>query len=472
MLFNSLGFLLFFPFICCVYWLIRYIWGGERTLFVRNSLLLAGSYYFYMCWQPKYALLLLFSTAVTYVCAIFIDRSDKVKIRKLWLIAAVVVNIAILFFYKYYGFVADSISAIMGTMGMTIHIPGLKVLLPVGISFYIFQALGYLIDVYRKDIVSEKNFITYALFVSFFPQLVAGPIERSTNLLPQFKKDREFNYDFAISGFKLMLWGYFLKLCMADRASIYVDKVFNSIGSHEGYSTLIASLLFSLQIYGDFAGYSLIAIGCARILGFSLNDNFKRPYFSVSITDFWHRWHISLSSWLRDYIYFPLGGSKTSKLKTYRNILATFAISGLWHGANWTFVLWGVLHGIVQCIERALGLNKKQFRSWSKLLHIVVTFLIANCLWVLFRANTIGDAMIAFQQMFSLSDLTFFDDSFVLYYMIVVGIIVFVKDFIDEQQYCKTIKPWISNYLWPIFLMLCIGCLGVFEGGQFIYFQF
>lgn len=474
MLFNSFAFLLFFPLVCLLYWTIR-AFGGTKSLPLRNTLLLICSYYFYMCWQPKYALLLLLSTAVTYGAALFIGNCRTVHKKKIWLGTAITLNLLILFFYKYYGFVTETFISAMSSMGIIMNIPGLDLLLPVGISFYIFQALGYSIDVYRGDIKPEKNFFTYALFVSFFPQLVAGPIERSTNLLKQFKEDHPFNYDFAMSGFKLMLWGYFMKLCMADQAALYVDSVFNSLGSHEGYSTLIASFMFTLQIYGDFAGYTFIAIGCARILGFSLHDNFKRPYFAVSITDFWRRWHISLSSWLRDYVYFPLGGSRTTKRKTYRNLLITFGISGLWHGANWTFIMWGVLHGVVQCIERALGYNKKEWHTIVKVAHIILTLMIVNLAWVLFRADTIVDAYIAFRQMVSPTGTSINDIITFAKAIGIVTLIVMVKEILEEF-YPNALKQYennfTTNYLWPLFLLVCIGCFGVFEGGQFIYFQF
>ena len=277
MLFNSFQFIWFFPIICAVYWLLDYVLPRRLKLAGCNLLLLGGSYYFYMCWQPKYALLLLLSTVVTYSAAIFLSKSETKRGKKAWMVAAIVVNLAILFFYKYYGFAAECVTSLMKAAGISMAIPGLDVLLPVGISFYTFQALGYLIDVYRGTTQPEKNFFTYALFVSFFPQLVAGPIERSTNLLRQFKDRHHFDYDFAMSGFRLMLWGYFLKLCMADRAAMYSDIVFNNIHSHEGYSTLIAIVMFYLQLYGDFAGYSFMAIGGALILGFSLCENFRRP---------------------------------------------------------------------------------------------------------------------------------------------------------------------------------------------------
>ena len=473
MLFNSLQFLGFFPGICLFYWFLNSILPQKHRLIVCNMLLLVGSYYFYMCWQPKYALLLLLSTSVTYCSAILIENSVSNRAKKIWLTSAIILNLAILFFYKYYAFAADSITALLSSMGIAINIPGFDILLPVGISFYIFQALGYSIDVYRGNVRAERNFFTYALFVSFFPQLVAGPIERSTNLLPQFKEYHKFDYDFAMSGFKLMLWGYFIKLCIADRAALYVDPVFNNINSHDGCSTLVASILFTIQIYGDFAGYTFIAIGCGRILGFRLNDNFRSPYFAVSITDFWRRWHISLSTWLRDYVYFPLGGSRTTKAKTYRNLLITFGISGLWHGANWTFVLWGMLHGVAMCVERALGWNKKTFHSWNKLLHVFVTLFLVNLAWVLFRANTVSDAIVICGRMFSSATLHM-GMSIKMFVMLTCCISILVAKEVNEEYGLVKLRAgtFVGNYLLPMAMLLLIGIFGVFDGGQFIYFQF
>lgn len=473
MLFNSYEFLLFFPVVCLLYWGIRKLFGKERSLTIRNIMLLIASYYFYMCWQPIYALLLLTSTAVTYCAALMISKSQAHK--RVWLSSAIIVNLAILFFYKYFNFVADSLNTAMESVGVAMHVPGLDVLLPVGISFYTFQALGYSIDVYRGDVKAERNFLTYALFVSFFPQLVAGPIERSKNLLRQFKEDREFDYDFAMSGLKLMLWGYFMKLCMADRAAIYVDLVFNDLHNHEGLSTLVASILFSLQIYGDFAGYTFIAIGCARIMGFALNDNFRRPYFAATITDFWRRWHISLSTWFRDYLYFPLGGSRTTKVKIYRNLLITFAVSGLWHGANWTFILWGFIHGAFQCIERWLGWNKKQWVGLQKFCHALLSLFIVNLAWMLFRANSMEDAWTAFQQMFSINDFSLAQRKMLIVFSGIAALIVFAKEFCEEKGVVLHFiqrRPLLWNHIWMMTLLLLIGLLGVFDGGQFIYFQF
>lgn len=310
MLFNSIAFLLFFPLVLAVYYSIPAAW-----IRCRNMLLLAASYYFYMNWEPVYALLLLTSTAATYLTAVGMESVSCQAGRKLCLTAGIVLNIAILFLFKYYEFFASEITEVMRSSGLLVNLPSFGLLLPVGISFYTFQALGYSIDVYRRTTVAEHDFFTYALFVSFFPQLVAGPIERSVRLLPQFRERHRFEYGQAMTGMKLMVWGYFLKLVLADRCSLYVDAVFNHVDSHTGGSYLLASLLFPFQIYGDFAGYSLIAIGAARIMGFRLMENFRRPYFAASVGEFWHRWHISLSTWFRDYVYIPLGGNRVNQIR-------------------------------------------------------------------------------------------------------------------------------------------------------------
>ncbi len=356
MLFNSLHFMAYFPIVCLIYFLLP-------SLKSRNMFLLGASYYFYMNWEPAYALLLLCSTVITYTASLGIGRFSQQRHKRWCLTCSIASNIGILFFFKYYAFVAENLEYMLEHCGLAMHMPTFPLLLPVGISFYIFQALGYSIDVYRGDTPVEKDFFTYALFVSFFPQLVAGPIERSGNLLPQFKHKQPFSYDNAMNGLRLMLWGYFLKLVLADRCGIYVDAIFNNLPHHNGGSYLLASLIFPFQIYGDFAGYSLTAIGTAKVMGFELKENFRRPYFATSVTNFWRRWHISLSTWFRDYVYIPLGGNRVGTARCYLNIMITFMVSGIWHGANWTFIVWGTIHGILQCIEKALGWNRA---AWNK----------------------------------------------------------------------------------------------------------
>lgn len=335
MLFNSLEFLLFFPTVCIIYFLL-----GKNKF--RNPFLLLASYYFYMNWKPIYAVLILTSTILTYACGLLVEKysGDKNK-QKLFLINSLVLNFGILFIFKYFNFVNESIFHILSIAGLKWTVPNLDVLLPVGISFYTFQAVGYSIDVYRGTIKAERNFITYALFVSFFPQLVAGPIERAKNLLPQFHSEHHFDADNVAEGIKQMIWGFFMKLCVADVLSSYVDAVYNNVANHNGTSMILATLFFTIQIYCDFAGYSNIAIGAARVMGYRLMENFKQPYFSLNIKEFWRRWHISLSTWFMDYLYIPLGGNRVSYPRHLLNLAITFLVSGVWHGANWTFVLWG-----------------------------------------------------------------------------------------------------------------------------------
>ena len=342
MLFNSFEFLIFFPVVCILYYLLP-------RLSLRNIFLLVASYYFYMNWKPVYAILILTSTILTYTCGLLVEKNENnQRVKKAYLIISIVLNFTILFFFKYFNFLGDSITALFSFLGIGWKVPNLDVLLPVGISFYTFQAVGYSIDVYRGTIRAEKNFITYALFVSFFPQLVAGPIERAKNLLPQFHEKHSFNSENVIEGFKLMIWGFFMKLCVADVLSEYVDAVYNNVSYHNGVSILLATFFFAVQIYCDFAGYSNIAIGAARIMGYRLMINFKQPYFSLNIKEFWRRWHISLSSWFMDYLYIPLGGNRVAYPRYLFNLAVTFLVSGIWHGAAWTFVIWG---GYILCIK-------------------------------------------------------------------------------------------------------------------------
>lgn len=406
MLFNSMGFLIFFPIVVLIYFII------PRR--IKNIWLLVASYYFYMCWNAKYALLLLSSTAVTYISGILLERAKGREVRRKWIVAAsFLLNLGILFYYKYINFMLELAGGIFRAAHIELNVPVFDIILPVGISFYIFQALSYTMDVYRGEIYAEKNFFRYALFVSFFPQLVAGPIERSKNLLKQLAEPKKFDYDRVREGLLLMLWGYFLKMVIADRCAVLVNTVYGDYMSYYGFQLILANVLFAFQIYGDFMGYSAIAKGAARVLGYELMENFSQPYFAQSIRDFWRRWHISLSSWLRDYLYIPLGGSRGTKGLKYRNILITFLVSGLWHGASITFVFWGALHGIYQILEEALepvfDRFYKKFRvdtqnfSW-KCLRILKTFLLVDTAWVFFRADTLTSAVQILRQSIDLSN--------------------------------------------------------------------
>lgn len=427
-----------------------------------------------MNWQPVYALLLLTSTVITYLAARGIGHFEESRKKRFCLVASLVLNLGILFLFKYYNFVAENLVSLLHPLGLAVDFPSFGMLLPVGISFYTFQALGYSIDVYRKNTPVEKDFFTYALFVSFFPQLVAGPIERSTNLLPQFKEKHSFCYEDAMAGFRLMLWGYFLKLILADRCALYVDAVFNNVEHHNGGSFLLASLFFPFQIYGDFAGYSLVAIGVARVLGFRLMENFRRPYFAASVTEFWRRWHISLSTWFKDYVYIPLGGNRVSRSRCYFNVLATFVISGLWHGANWTFLIWGTLHGVLQCVERAFGFHKAHWSGVSRFMHVFVTFCVVSLAWVFFRANSLTDAVVIIKGIFT--DLAF--PYLRLADFLAIGLalsLLFLKESIDEFGWKIRISEsrfGAVRYLYMVAMITYIILFGVLNGDQFIYFQF
>lgn len=474
MLFNSIDFLIFFPIVAIIYFMIP-------TLKYRNLFLLVASYYFYMNWKPVYALLLLTSTVVTYLAALGISKYPAKK--KWFLISSLVINLGILFFFKYFNWAAENVTTVMDWMGIAIHIPEFKVLLPVGISFYIFQALGYSIDVYRGDVKVERNFFRYALFVSFFPQLVAGPVERSTNLLQQFYEKKKFQADNAISGINLMLWGYFLKLVVADRLSLYVDAVYNNIGNHNGSTIALASVLFCFQLYGDFAGYSYIAIGCSKVMGFKLMDNFRRPYFfSTSIQEFWKRNHISLTSWFMDYIYYPLVGNSMKLWWWCCAIFLTFFISGFWHGAAWTYVICFSIHGfyLVICslkekrqrkFEKKYKLKKKEWWLW---LNRFLTFGLVAFASIFFRANSTSDAFRAVSQVFTNFQQVNSLDKFHLFYGVVAIVLLFIGEYIVEYKKMEvTEKNMLRVYsLSGIVLLSLILSLGVFDGGQFIYFQF
>lgn len=409
MLFNSLGFLVFFPTVLLVHYLlpqkIRYLW------------LLLTSYFFYMCWNPVYALLILMSTVVTYACGLLIERAEAHKTKKSFVVVAFLCNLGILVIFKYSGFLVENINGLLAAIGADGRVPTFDLLLPVGISFYTFQVLGYVMDVYRAEVAAERNFFRYALFVSFFPQLVAGPIGRSTHLLSQFNHPKPFDFDRMRKGLLLMLWGFFQKLVIADRVAILVNNVYSDPTNHVGLTLLVATIFFAIQIYCDFGGYSAIAIGAAQVLGFELSPNFRQPYLATSVTDFWHRWHISLSTWFRDYLYIPLGGSRCGRLRKYVNVTVTFLASGLWHGASWNYVIWGALNGLFQ----VLGDIKRLFWQWlgghkplshlfpeskekpfsARFLSNLITFMLINVTWVFFRAPSLDMALVIFRQAFA-----------------------------------------------------------------------
>jgi len=431
-----------------------------------------------MSWNARYGLLILISSFVTWISARIltskIDATDKQKNKnKLILLSCLIVNLGILFIFKYSNFVIETIDSIPDYMRFGIKVPLLDVLLPVGISFYTFQAIGYTIDVYRGTIKPERNFFTYALFVSFFPQLVAGPIERAKNLLPQFNTKHIFNEAKAMKGIQMMLWGYFMKLCVADRAAIYVNPVFNNLFHYSGSSILLASFLFSIQIYCDFCGYSLIAIGVAKLMGYDLMENFHRPYFSTNVREFWKRWHISLSTWFMDYVYIPLGGSRCSLYRHLLNLFITFIVSGIWHGANWTFLIWGTYHGILIVINtlwRKFGPKITYYNPLHRLINGFCTFLFLLFGLVIFRSNNLKDFGTAITKIFFEWGNLYIDEK-TFYYFWISFFILFINELLKEFKKKIIMKYYFVDLSYSLFIIAII-ILGCFEGGEFIYFQF
>ena len=466
MLFNSLEFMLFFPLVCAVYFLLH----DNRQ---RVPMLLLASYIFYMSWKPVYAVLILSSTVITYFCGLLVDRSHAVARRKLVLAVGLALNLALLFVFKYYNFINDTVFALMQSVGWGWRMPDLDILLPVGISFYTFQAVGYAVDVYRGKIRAESNFLNYALFVSFFPQLVAGPIERAGNLLPQMREEHSFDRSRAVEGLKMMLWGYFMKVCVADSAGEYVDAVYGNIAAHNGTSLLLATVLFSIQIYCDFGGYSLIARGAARVMGFRLMENFRRPYFASNMTEFWKRWHISLSTWFMDYVYIPLGGNRVALGRHLFNLMVTFLLSGLWHGASWTFVLWGAWHGVFLILDKMIRGSRKP-HGVGRAVSTVAVVVVVVLGWVFFRATDVNDAFTVLFSIFTNPGKPWLGEP-KLSLALAAIVVLMVKDMADEwfpQRKLGYNSPcwWVryACYYTLLFWTLCM-----MSGRQaFIYFQF
>ena len=502
MLFNSIQFMIFFPIVAGLYFFgVRHLKSNAFS----QGLLLLASLYFYMSWNPAYLALILLSVGITWVSGLLVEgRSPRWK--KGVLAFSLASNLAILFAFKYYNFFADTMAGLSAYFSIPFHMPGLRVLLPVGISFYTFQALGYSIDVYRGQVKVERNVLTYALFVTFFPQLVAGPIERTGNLLPQFKVDHEFDYDRVVGGMILAAWGMFKKVAIADRLAVYVDSVYGNMAGYSGVAVALATFFFAFQILCDFSGYSDIAIGVSRILGFNLMTNFRSPYLARSISDFWRRWHVSLSTWFRDYLYIPLGGNRVGAGRKYFNLFFTFLVSGIWHGAAWNFVIWGALHGAFQIV----GLATKDVRNrvWRKLeggepggLHRLgqrlFTFGAVYLTWIFFRANTWSDARYALArvgaapaeawrivQLLAAGETPWTGQFHVLTPAVGVGEIILSLALIgallgveyaqERQRGIADIRalPWFVR--WPLYYALVMGIvlLGVFGASEFLYFQF
>lgn len=478
MLFNSLNFIIFFVAVVVIYYLL--LKNSWRKVF-----LLGASYYFYACFNFAMLSILLLETAVAYGYGML--STNTITKTKTCLAGTIVFLLLPLLCFKYLNFLSGTVGDVLSLANVTMQMPSFELLLPIGISFYTFMAVGYVVDVYKGKIETEKNLLDFALFIGFFPQIASGPIGRAGQLIPQFKHKQPLLYRNITAGAKMMLWGFFMKLVVGDRAGIYVDTVFGSYLHHNGTSLILATFLYTIQIYCDFAGYSLIAIGCAKMMGIELMENFRRPYFATSVADFWRKWHISLSTWFRDYVYFPCGGSRCSTLKTYRNLMITFLVSGLWHGAAYNFILWGGYHGLNQVVCKMLQPAKDACR---KVLHvgdnslvrkvwdISLTFCLIAYGWMLFYAPDMQFIVDVTKGYFHLG-VPYIHQTTIFFFAIGFAILL-VHDFMDE--YCATRicefkdKYPKANTIWQYVrfasLAILIVWIGVLGGGQFIYFKF
>ena len=475
MLFNSIDFAIFLPVIFLIYWFIV-----NKNLTLQNLMILMASYVFYGWWDWRFLSLIFISSMTDYAIGLGLNKSKSKKKRKLLLSISLLINVGLLGFFKYFNFFIDSFIDLFTTFGFSINARTLNIILPVGISFYTFQTLSYTINIYRYKIEPTKDIIAFFAFVSFFPQLVAGPIERAANLLPQFKEKRFFDYDKAADGLRQILWGLFKKVVIADSCAKNVDFIFANYDTLSGSILFLGTIYFAFQIYGDFSGYSDIAIGTARLLGFDIMRNFAYPYFSRDIAEFWRRWHISLSTWFRDYVYIPLGGSYVNKLKRIRNILITFTVSGFWHGANWTFIIWGFLHGLYYIPIMLLNKQKKHtgivspnnlFPSIKETCQILTTFFFTLIAWVFFRAETIQHAFNYLTHMFSTSLFVFPENQ--KRNVILIIILLIIEWFHRKKEHGFQIDKYPTLIRWSIYCILSLVILNYFgEEKTFIYFQF
>ncbi|MCF8295977.1 MAG: MBOAT family protein [Saprospiraceae bacterium] len=475
MLFNSLNFALFLPIVFILYWFVF-----QKNIRFQNLFLVIASYVFYGWWDWRFLSLIIFSSMIDYQVGLGLGKTEAPGRRKLLLYTSLLVNLGLLGIFKYYNFFVDSFIDMFGSFGITLQARSLNVILPVGISFYTFQTLSYSIDVYRKKLQPTKDIIAFFAFVSFFPQLVAGPIERATNLLPQFYRKREFEYDIAVDGLRQILWGLFKKIVIADNCARMVDSIFGNYTNLSGSTLLLGGIYFAFQIYGDFSGYSDIAIGTARLFGISLMRNFAYPYFSRDIAEFWRRWHISLTSWFRDYVYIPLGGSKGSLPIVIRNTFIIFLVSGFWHGANWTFLAWGALNAIYFIPLLILKQNRKNIEIAAKgrllpdikeIFQIIGTFLLVVMGWIFFRAESIGQAIDYISRMFSSSLFTIPTKIRYIPFVLFLVIIEWLQR--DKQHALQLVmvkKKWLR---WAVYYSVIL-IIMLFAGRQqeFIYFQF
>ena len=483
MVFNSIEFLIFLPIVFCSYWFLF-----NKSLRVQNIFVTAASYYFYGSWDWRFLFLIFISTVVDYIIGVLLNGQEDEKKRKLLLAISMVVNLGILGFFKYYNFFIESFADMVSWFGFKPNYHTLKIILPVGISFYTFQTMSYTLDVYKRKMAPTSDFIAFSAFVSFFPQLVAGPIERAAHLLPQFYKPRKFDYSSSVDGMRQMLWGMFKKVVIADNCAIHVDDIFNNYSHYSGSTQLLGVIFFAYQIYCDFSGYSDIAIGSARLFGFDLMQNFNYPYFARDIAEFWRRWHISLTTWFRDYVYIPLGGSWCSKAKQVRNTFIVFLVSGFWHGANWTFIVWGGLNALFFMPLLLVKRNRQNLDTVAtgrllpngvELLQMLTTFALVCLGWIFFRADNVSEAVSYISNMCSSSLFASIDYDTKLQgrgTLIMVVLFVVMEWFARNDKFA--LEKFASNfpryfrwafYSFVIFLIFMFAETG---GTPFIYFQF
>lgn len=477
MLFNSIGFLIFLPIVFILYWFIF-----NKKYQHQNILVLVASFYFYACWDWRFLFLLMFSIGLDFFSGIKIENSKTKKQAKFWLTLSIVINLGFLGFFKYYNFFVESFSDLLSSFGFQVNVWLLKIILPVGISFYTFHGLSYVIDIYKKRISAERNFIDYAVFVSYFPLLVAGPIERATHLLPQIQKKRVFNYEQAADGMRQILWGFFKKMVIADNCAPLVNEIFANYQTESASNLALGAVLFAFQIYGDFSGYSDIALGVSRLFGIELLKNFAFPYFSRDIAEFWRRWHISLSSWFRDYLYIPLGGSKGGLMMKIRNTFIIFLVSGFWHGANWTFIIWGGLNALYFMPLLMMDKNRQNLEvvamdkllpSMKEVFQILITFSLTCFAWIFFRAASVSEAVSYIENIFNSS---FFSiPAHLPYKVLVLTSVMLLVEWINRGRFhgleIERFHPWLRRILY-VALMYIIFRYANFGNNEFIYFQF
>jgi alginate O-acetyltransferase complex protein AlgI len=479
MLFNSIDFAIFLPIVFILYW-----FATDKNLKLQNFLIVVASYLFYGWWDWRFLSLILFSTLIDYSIGIRLSKEENISKRKILLWISILVNLGFLGFFKYYNFFLDNFITAFSLFGSPINVQGLNIVLPVGISFYTFQTLSYTIDVYKRKLKPTKDFIAFTAFVSFFPQLVAGPIERATNLLPQFYKKRVFEYHRAVDGLRQILWGLFKKIVIADNSAQIANEIFNNSTDYSGSTLVLGAFFFTFQIYGDFSGYSDIAIGTSRLFGFNLKQNFAFPYFSRDIAEFWRRWHISLSTWFRDYLYIPLGGSRGGTWMKLRNTFVIFIVSGFWHGANWTFIVWGALNAIYFLPLLLLKKNRvntnivaqgKYLPTLKEIFNMLTTFALTVLAWVFFRAENIGHAWSYLSTIFSKSLFTIPYYSGMKTPILLILFFIIIEWLGRESDYAiENIKNKFNLITrWSFYLILII-LIGLYKGEnqQFIYFQF